>query len=58
MYASDVAHLTGALERFSAGAAALVLDGAMWRKRLYSHLTIDKALPTACSWPVESIILT
>ncbi len=58
VYASDVAHLTGALERFSAGAAALVLDGAMWRKRLYSHLTLDKALPTACSWPVESIILT
>jgi phosphoribosyl 1,2-cyclic phosphodiesterase len=58
VYASDVAHLTGELERFSAGAAALVLDGAMWHKRLFSHLTIDEALPIVCTWPVDSIILT
>ena len=58
VYASDVAHLTPELERFSAGATVLVLDGAMWHQRLFSHLTIDKSLPTACSWPVGSIILT
>ncbi|MGZ4186666.1 MAG: MBL fold metallo-hydrolase [Solirubrobacteraceae bacterium] len=58
VYASDVAHLTSELERFSAGSAALVLDGAMWHKRLFSHLTIDEALPIACSWPVDSIIVT
>jgi hypothetical protein len=29
----------------------------MWRKRLCSHLTIDAVLPTACSWPEDSIIL-
>jgi phosphoribosyl 1,2-cyclic phosphate phosphodiesterase len=58
VYASDVAYLTGELERFCAGATVLILDGAMWRKRLFSHLTIDEALPTACSWAVESIILT
>ena len=58
VYASDVAHLTGELGRFSAGSAALVLDGAMWRKRLFSHLTIDEALPIACSWSTDSIILT
>ncbi len=58
VYASDIAHLTDELERFSAGSAALVLDGAMWRKRLFSHLTVDEALPIACSWPVDSIILT
>ena len=58
VYASDVAHLTPELERFCAGATILVLDGAMWRRRLFSHLTIDEALPTACSWPVGSIILT
>ena len=58
VYASDVAHLTRELERFCAGANVLVLDGAMWRKRLFSHLTIDESLPTACSWPIDSIILT
>jgi phosphoribosyl 1,2-cyclic phosphodiesterase len=58
VYASDVAHLTPELERFCAGVTVLVLDGAMWHRRLYSHLTIDEALPTACTWPVGSIILT
>lgn len=58
VYASDVAQLTDELERFSAGSAALVLDGAMWRRRLFSHLTIGDALPIACAWPVDSIILT
>ena len=58
VYASDVAYLTRELERFCVGATVLILDGAMWRKRLFSHLTIDESLPTACSWPVDSIILT
>jgi len=58
VYASDVAHLTPELERFSAGATVLVLDGAMWHRRLFSHLTINEMLPIACSWPVASIILT
>jgi phosphoribosyl 1,2-cyclic phosphate phosphodiesterase len=58
VYASDVAYLTGELERFSNGATLLILDGAMWRKRLFSHLTIDEALPIVCRWHVESIILT
>jgi phosphoribosyl 1,2-cyclic phosphodiesterase len=58
VYASDVAHLTGELQRFCAGATVLVLDGAMWHRRLFSHLTIDEALPTACSWPVGLIIVT
>lgn len=58
VYASDVACLTRELERFCAGATVLILDGAMCRRRLFSHLTIDAALPTACSWLVDSIILT
>jgi phosphoribosyl 1,2-cyclic phosphodiesterase len=58
VYASDIACLTPELEAFCAGATVLVLDGAMWRRRLFSHLTIDQALPTACSWAVDSIILT
>jgi ribonuclease BN (tRNA processing enzyme) len=58
VYASDVAYLTPELERFCAGASLLALDGAMWRRRLFSHLTIDEALPTVCSWSVDSIMLT
>ena len=58
VYASDVAYLTPELERFCAGATVLVLDGAMWRRRLFSHLTIDEALPTACAWSVDWIVLT
>jgi phosphoribosyl 1,2-cyclic phosphodiesterase len=57
VYASDLAYLTRELERFCAGATVLVLDGAMWQRRLFSHLTIDESLPTACSWSVDSIIL-
>jgi phosphoribosyl 1,2-cyclic phosphodiesterase len=58
VYASDVAYLTRELEQFCAGAAILFLDGAMWRKRLFSHLTIEESLPAACSWSVDSIMLT
>ena len=55
VYESHVAYLTPEL-RLGAGATVLVLDGA--HRRLFSHLTIDAALPAACSWPVDSIIPT
>jgi hypothetical protein len=58
VYASDVARLEPALERFARGAELLVVDGAMWRRSLFSHLTIDRELPTLCRWPVERILLT
>jgi phosphoribosyl 1,2-cyclic phosphate phosphodiesterase len=58
VYASDVARLTRRLERFAAGAAVLVLDGAMWRRRLFTHLTADEVLPEVCGWDVGSIVLT
>lgn len=58
VYASDVARLTPELERAAAGAALLVIDGAMWHRSLYTHLRIDQALPELCRWPVERIVLT
>jgi phosphoribosyl 1,2-cyclic phosphodiesterase len=58
VYASDVARLTPALRRFAAGADALVIDGAMWRRPLFSHLTIDRELPALCEWRVKRILLT
>lgn len=30
----------------------------MWHRRLFSHLTIDRELPTLCRWPVARILLT
>jgi ribonuclease BN (tRNA processing enzyme) len=58
VYASDVARLTPGLRRFSRGADLLVVDGAMWRRRLFSHLTIDAELPEVCRWPVRRLLLT
>ena len=58
VYASDVARLTPRLRRFSGGANLLVIDGAMWRRRLFSHLTIDAELPRLCEWRVDRILLT
>jgi hypothetical protein len=58
VYASDVARLTDRLERFCDGADLLIVDGAMWRRKLFSHLTIDAALPTLCGWRVGRIVVT
>jgi hypothetical protein len=58
VYASDVGRLEAPLERLARGAQLLVIDGAMWRRRLFAHLTIDRELPTLCQWPVERILLT
>ena len=58
VYASDVAALTAELEHAATGAALLVIDGAMWKRSLYTHLRIDRAVPELCRWPVERIMLT
>ena len=58
VYASDVAAVEPPLARLTRGAQLLVIDGAMWRRRLFSHLTIDRELPALCRWPVERILLT
>src|SRR5581483_4087629 len=58
VYASDVARLTPQLRRLCRGAALLVIDGAMWGRRLFSHLTIDLELPELCGWPVDRVLLT
>jgi phosphoribosyl 1,2-cyclic phosphodiesterase len=58
VYASDVAAVEAPLARLARGVELLVIDGAMWRRRLFSHLTIDRELPGLCQWPVERILLT
>jgi phosphoribosyl 1,2-cyclic phosphate phosphodiesterase len=58
VYASDVAAVEAPLARLTRRAELLVIDGAMWRKTLFSHLTIDRELPALCGWPVDRILLT
>lgn len=58
VYASDVARLTNHLRHFAEGATLLIIDAAMWRRRLFTHLTIDAALPGLCRWGVGDIALT
>ncbi|HVW47318.1 MAG TPA: MBL fold metallo-hydrolase [Solirubrobacterales bacterium] len=58
VYASDVAALAPPLAQLSRGVDLLVIDGAMWHRTLFSHLTIDRELPTLCGWPVGRILLT
>ena len=58
VYASDVARLTSRLRRFAGDVHALVIDAAMWRRQLFSHLTIDQELPVLCRWHVGRILLT
>jgi hypothetical protein len=58
VYASDVARPTPALRRFARGASLLVIDGATWGRRIFSHLRIDADLPEVCTWPVDRIVLT
>lgn len=58
VYASDLARLTPALRRFAAGAGALVVDGALWGRRMPSHLTIEDALPELATWRVDRILFT
>lgn len=58
VYASDVASLTPELQRFSQAATVLVIDGATWHRRIFTHLRIDEDLPRLCGWDVERILLT
>lgn len=58
VYASDLARPTSTLATLCRGAHALVLDGATWRRRIYSHLRIDEDLSAVCGWDVGRIWLT
>jgi phosphoribosyl 1,2-cyclic phosphodiesterase len=58
VYASDVARPDTALERFAHDASLLVIDGATYRRSIFSHLRIDRDLPVICDWDVARILLT
>jgi ribonuclease BN (tRNA processing enzyme) len=58
VYASDVARLTDGLEQLAREVDLLVLDGAMYRRSIFSHLRIEQAVPQVCRWRVARILLT
>lgn len=58
VYASDMAYLTPKFKRFCSGADYLIVDGATWKRKIFTHLRIDQDLPTICRWPVGKIIFT
>ena len=58
VYASDVARLTPGLRRFCRGADLLVIDGAMWGHTLFTHLTIQAALPHIARSDVRRVLFT
>lgn len=58
VYASDIASITPELTNFCQNIDVLIVDGAMWRKKLFTHLTIDVYLPDICGWKVKRIFLT
>lgn len=58
VYASDVASLIPELEHFARGAAVLAIDGATWRRRIFTHLRIDEDVPQLCQWDVRQILVT
>jgi phosphoribosyl 1,2-cyclic phosphodiesterase len=58
VYASDVARATDGLRRFATDADTLVIDGATWHRTIFTHLRIDRDLPSICAWDVQRILLT
>jgi len=58
VYASDVDELNKDLEKYSKKSKILIIDGAMWGKKLIAHLDIKEVLPRVCKWKVNKIIFT
>lgn len=58
VYASDVARLTPGLATLCRGCDLLVLDGATWQRRIFTHLEIRSSAPVVARWPVGRIVLT
>lgn len=58
VYASDVGELTDGLRDLATGVDLLILDGAMSRRSIFSHLRIEQAVPIVCGWDVARILLT
>jgi len=58
VYVSDVSHWDKKAERLIKSADILIIDGAMWDKKMITHLAIKEILPRLCSWLIPKIIFT
>jgi phosphoribosyl 1,2-cyclic phosphodiesterase len=58
VYASDIARLTAGLASLCDACDLLVLDGAMWQRRLFTHLEIQSTVPIVARWPVRRVLFT
>lgn len=58
VYASDVARLGPRLAALSARCDLLVLDGATWTRRIFTHLEIQSTAPIVQRWPVRRVLFT
>lgn len=58
VYISDTSGWNKKAEYLMKNADILIIDGAMWGKRMVAHLDIREVLPKICKWPVKKIIFT
>lgn len=58
IYAPDVGGWDKKTEKILKSPDLLIIDGAMWGKKMIAHLDIKEVLPRICSWPVKKIIFT
>ena len=58
LYASDVARLTRGLAALASTCDLLVLDGAMWRRRIFTHLELESTVPIVARWRVGRVLFT
>ena len=54
IYASDVARLDRRLARCD----LLILDGATWRRRIFTHLELASAARIVVRWPTRRVLFT
>jgi len=57
-YVSDVSYWDKKTEKYLKKAKTLVIDGAMWEKKIAPHLTIKEILPKICRFSNKRIFFT
>lgn len=57
-YISDTGGWSKKVQNLIQGSDLLVLDGAMWGKRLIAHLDMKEIMPRAKNWEIKKLIFT
>jgi len=58
IYASDIGKISPHFKNIIDKIDVLIIDGAMWNKKIKSHLEVKKSLPVICKTGVRKIYLT